>query len=231
MSELFNNFSNIISNNMIIAMLVTLLGGIISSFSPCTLSTFPLIIGYLNLNDKKNDLSKKNNNLILALCFSLGIIITFSALGVISSLIGYSFRIWGKFWYLLLAIILLIVSLQSFKIINIKKYCKIPILRKNPFSAFLLGILGGIFASPCSTPVLIAILTFIAKEGNIVFGITLMLIYSLGYCAIIFLIGIFGDIINKVSYIEKYNKIIEYLNAIFGIFILLLSFYLFYIVF
>lgn len=42
--------------------------------------------------------------------------------------------------------------------------------------AFLAGILGGIFSSPCSTPVLIALLAIVAGNGNLLWGILLMLL-------------------------------------------------------
>lgn len=232
MNELLNNFTTIIENNYTISLIIALIGGIIASFSPCTLTTFPLIIGYLNLDERsKNGKKIKYLNLKISILFSVGIAFTFTLIGVLSSIIGNSLRIWGNYWYLFLAIILLFVSLQILKVINLKEYCKVPVLRKDPISAFFLGIIGGIFASPCATPILITILSFIAQKGNIIYGISLMIAYSIGYSSIILLIGIFGDVFKNINDTQKYTKIVKIINYAFGMITLLISFYLFYIAF
>lgn len=43
-----NNFEMLIGQNGGIAIVVAILAGFVSSFSPCTLSTLPLIIGYIS---------------------------------------------------------------------------------------------------------------------------------------------------------------------------------------
>lgn len=230
--NLINDFAAMISNNSILAIIIALIGGIVSSFSPCVLSTLPLIIGYLNLdeNKKKEDkVDKRNSNLRLSLSFSLGIVLTFTALGSLSVLLGKNLRIWGSYWYLFLAVILLLSSLQLIGVINVKKYCKIPILKKNVFGAFFLGIIGGIFCSPCSTPILVAILAYISEKSNIILGIILMISYSLGFCILIFLSGMYADFINRLSDNKKYMKSLNILQILLGIIILFFSFYLFYL--
>ncbi len=55
--------------------------------------------------------------------------------------------------------------------------------------AFLLGIFFGIVSSPCATPVLALILTFVASKGEVAYGTSLLFVYALGHCALIFLAG------------------------------------------
>lgn len=107
MGELLSNFSNLISNNVYIALVVSFLAGIVSSFSPCILSTLPLVIGYvgeLGAKDKKAAFK-------YSLFFSIGVVITFTALGVAFSLLGKFINITGKWWYLVLGVIMLLVGL------------------------------------------------------------------------------------------------------------------------
>lgn len=47
----------------------------------------------------------------------------------------------------------------------------------------------GIVSSPCATPILALILTFVATKGEVVYGTSLLFIYALGPCALIFLAG------------------------------------------
>ncbi len=57
MNEIITKAVSLMGNNVLLALLISFLGGIISSFSPCILSSLPLIIGYVNKygrDDKKN---------------------------------------------------------------------------------------------------------------------------------------------------------------------------------
>lgn len=92
MNDIITKAVNLMGNNIFLALLISFLGGIISSFSPCVLSSLPLIIGYVNKygkNDKKTAFK-------YSLFFSLGIIITFTFLGIISSLVGRFIYIWRE---------------------------------------------------------------------------------------------------------------------------------------
>lgn len=224
--DIFSNLGGLLNQNIFVAIIITLLGGIVASFSPCCLSTLPLIIGYVG-----NDSSKKG--LKYSIFFSLGIIVTFTLLGILTVKLGTSFRVLGSLWYYILAIILIYVTLQLFDVIKSKnkEYCPRPKLRRGVIGAFFLGILGGVFDSPCSTPILVVILTYISNQGNILLGALLMAVYSLGHCILIIIAGTSLDVVNKLSSNQKYMKIGQILKIIFGIITLLMALYLLYIAF
>ena len=71
--------NNLLTTNYILSFVIIFIAGIVSSFSPCTLSVLPLIIGYVSNKDNKN-----NSSLKYSIFFSLGIIITYTIIGVIS---------------------------------------------------------------------------------------------------------------------------------------------------
>ncbi|MEG1008676.1 MAG: cytochrome c biogenesis protein CcdA [Clostridia bacterium] len=151
-----------------------------------------------------------------------------------SVVVGEKLKVFGSFWYLILAVILLYVTLQLFGVITHKHnhdHCHKPVLKKGPLGAFFLGILGGIFDSPCSTPALAVIVTYISTQGNIWLGALLMLVYSIGHSVIIVIAGTSLELVNKLSESEKYLKIGKVLKVIFGIITLILALYLLYIVF
>lgn len=219
------DFVNNLGSNVLLSVIISFIGGIISSFSPCMLSTVPLIIGYMNIDNNE----KRKNNLGYSIVFSLGMIVMFILLGIVSTLFGKSLKIFGGFWYILLGIVLVLVSLQLFNVFSINKACRRPILKKSLSGAFFLGLLGGFFESPCSTPILIAILTLIAKTSNIFYGIILMLFYSIGHCAIIIIAGISADLVKKIAINEKYTKVNNVFKVVFGVICLIFALYLFYL--
>ena len=226
--EILNDFSNIINTNIIISVIISLIGGFVSSFSPCSLSTLPIIIGYTSRKDDTNI----GKNYLYSIFFSIGLTFTFVIIGIITTLFNIKLKIFGSFWYLILAIILVLVTLNLldvFKTYN--NSCKRPRLKKSFFGAFILGILGGFFDSPCSTPILIVILTFISQNNNILYGIILMIAYSIGHSIVIILAGSSSDLIQKLSNSTKYLRLGKILRYIFAVLSFILSLYLFYLAF
>lgn len=226
MTSLFEQFGMFLSENIFIAIFIALFAGIIASFTPCGVSSIPLIIGYVG-GYKGED---KRKPLMYSLIFSLGLAITFTILGVLSATVGRIFIGLGNWLYIILGIIMLIVGLQMFDIIKIGgNSCKVPKKNKGLFGAFILGILGGVFATPCSTPVLIAILAFVAQKGNILLGGLLLLIYSIGHCALIMIAGTSVGFAQSISNSNKTNKISKILKYSLAVIVMLFGFYMIYI--
>lgn len=231
--EILDNLGTILNQNIFLGIVIALIAGLVSSFSPCSLSTLPLIIGYVGTECK--DCSNKKSWLY-SIFFSIGIIITFTLLGIFSVMIGDKLKLYGSLWYFVLAAILIFVTLQLFGVIghkdsHHKEHCHTPKLRKGLLGAFFLGILGGIFDSPCSTPALAVILTYTSQQGNILLGAILMAVYSLGHCAIILIAGTSLEAINKLAVSDKYMKVGRMLKIIFGIITLVMALYLLYVAF
>lgn len=227
MNEILNTMSEIIKNNFWIAPIIAFLAGILTSFTPCSLTNIPLVIGYVGGTGTNN--TKKA--LKLSVVFSLGMSITFTILGVIASLIGKIMQKGGSWWYIILGIIMVLMALQTFEIVTIVKPTNLQTrnTKKGYLGALLSGILGGIFSSPCSTPVLIALLAIIAKAGNVIWGIILLLLYSLGNSILVIIAGTSIGTVQKISQNKQYGKISNILKYIMGTIILLIGFYMFYL--
>lgn len=226
MENLIHNFSTFLSNNVWFALITAFLAGIVSSFSPCVLSTIPLIVGYVGGYAKKD----KKLAYWYSFIFCLGIIITFTLLGVASALLGRLFTGAGRWWYIILGIIMLIVGLQLIGVIEFgNNSCKVPNKRKGIAGAFFLGILGGVLSSPCSTPILAAILAYVASKGNILLGVLMLMLYSIGHCILIFMAGTSISLVEEISSSSKTIFIGKILKIILAIVIFVAGFYLLYL--
>ena len=226
MNTLINNFSLFLSNNIWLALITAFMAGIVSSFSPCVLSAIPLIVGYVGgYAGKDKKLATK-----YSLIFCVGIIFTFTLLGAISALLGKVLMGAGKWWYLVLGFIMIAVGL---KLIGVIKFgvdgCRVPNKKKGLLGAFFLGILGGILCSPCSTPVLIAILAFVAIKGNVLLGIIMLLLYSIGHCVLIFIAGTSIGIVESLNNSPKAMIIGKVLRIVITIIIFVVGLYLIYL--
>lgn len=226
MGDIISNYGQILSQNIWLAFIAALAAGFISSFSPCVLSSVPLIIGYVGGYAGNN--KKKAFHYSLFFCF--GLIITFTALGAVSALLGQLMTGAGSWWYIILGIIMIVVGLQMLGIIKYNtNACSVPNRRKGLIGAFLLGIVGGVLSSPCATPVLAAILAFVAGQKSIILGISLLAVYSAGHCVLIIIAGSSVGFVKKLASspgTEKWGKV---LRILFGIMVIMLALYLFYI--
>ena len=175
-------------SNPIIAYFSVFIAGLISAFSPCVLITIPLVISYVG-GYAEGDIKRSFS---FSLAFVVGLSITFTILGAIASLMGTLLGDVGSLWKYILAAVAIVMGLQMMGLLNFQ----IPTPRlvktdqKGLIGAFLLGMLFGIASSPCATPVLALILTFVASKHNLAYGASLLFVYALAHTVLIFTVGV-----------------------------------------
>lgn len=219
--------SVLITANIWLAPLFALLAGVLTAFTPCSLSSVPLVIGYVGGTAQRE--TKKAFK--LSVVFSLGMAVTFTILGVAASLLGQLMQGTGSWWYILLGILMVMMALQTWEIYNFipGTHALSKSTKRGFIGAFLAGILGGLFSSPCATPVLIVLLTIVAKEGNLLWGIVLLLFYSIGHSILVLTAGTSIGFVQKISVNSQYGKISTVLRVVMGAVIFLLALYMFYL--
>ena len=226
-NQWLETLSILISESFWLAPLLALLAGVLTSVTPCALSSVPLIIGYVG-GTGNNDPKKAFR---LSLTFALGMAATFTALGTAASLLGKLMGTSSKWWYIALGILMLLMALQTWEIYNFipSTYLISKNTKKGYIGAFIAGILGGVFSSPCATPVLIVLLGIVVKSGNVVWGIFLLLLYSIGHSVLVLIAGTSVGFVKKVTSSGRYGLFSKILKLLMGGIILLIAFYMFYL--
>ncbi|MFA5354126.1 MAG: cytochrome c biogenesis protein CcdA [Thermodesulfovibrionales bacterium] len=186
--ELLGNIEAVIQHQHGLAFIAVFIGGLISAASPCVLAAIPLIIGYVGGYSEGN----KKKAALYSLVFILGLSITFTLLGVAASVMGRFLSFAGQWLYLGLGLIAVIMGLQLMGIISIPMPFQKSreVKKKGLIGAFLLGLLTGTVSSPCATPVLAVILAYASTQGDLLYGGSLLFVYALGHCALIFVAGL-----------------------------------------
>lgn len=215
-----------IGQNMWLAPLLALLAGVLTSFTPCSLSSIPLVIAYvggIGVEPRKA--------LRLSLVFALGAAITFTALGVVAASVGQLIGTGAKWWYIVLGVLMVLMALQTWEVVSIipSTYLTGKSKRRGYIGALITGMLGGLFSSPCATPVLIALLAIAAGSGNLLWGALLMLVYGVGHGALAVLAGSSIGAVNKLMQSERYGALSRALKIVMGVLILIIGLYLFYL--
>lgn len=226
-SQWLESISVAISANIWLAPLLALLAGILTSVTPCALTSVPLIIGYVGGTGQRD----AKRAFRLSVVFSTGMATTFTILGTAASLLGRLMQGVGSWWYILLGILMLLMALQTWEIFDFipSSYAISKNTKRGFFGAFLAGILGGFFSSPCATPVLVVLLAMVAKGGSLLWGILLLLLYSLGHSFLVLIAGTSVGFVHKLSSSEKYGGISKLLRIFMGSLIVLIAFYMFYL--
>ena len=219
---ILENLSSVIEAHSAIAPAAALLAGALTSILPCSLSSLPLVILYVSggAKDKKSAFK-------YSLAYAIGASITFIIIGLAVSSIGGRLSQAGSWYYIVLAVLMVLLSLDMFGVIHIMPSTNlISKNKKRGFAgAFIAGILSSVFSSPCSTPVLIALMLMLTLDGTIAYSLFLLVLYSIGYSILSIAVGSALGIIKEI----KKGALPRIANILLGVLILLLALYLFYL--
>jgi cytochrome c biogenesis protein CcdA len=193
-----DNIEQIVAAYPFLAFGAVFLAGVLSSASPCVLVTIPLVVGFVG-GYADGDRSKAFR---YSLAFVLGLALTFTAFGAAAGLLGTMFGTLGGWWYVAAGVVALLMGGQMMGFYEIRLPIKRDFKPKQGgiIGSFLLGLFFGVVSSPCATPVLVVILTYVATKGEILYGIALLFSYALGHCLLMLLAGTF------TGFVEAFGK-------------------------
>jgi cytochrome c-type biogenesis protein len=186
---LLDNIEQIIVTWPLLAFVVVFLAGVVSSASPCVLATIPLVVGFVG-GYSEGDRWKA---FCYSLSFILGLSLTFTAFGAAAGLLGTMFGTPGGWWHVVAGTVAVMMGLQMVGLFEIKLPFRRDYRPKRGglIGAFLLGLFFGIVSSPCATPALVVILTFVATKGQVLYGVALLFTYAVGHCLLMLVAGTF----------------------------------------
>lgn len=200
----------LIKNASLPAFALVFFGGIITSIGPCNVAMIPLVVGYVG---GSHNLSRARA-FILSLTFAIGLALTFMLLGVAAALIGGLIGASTTWWYYLVAFVCFSIGLNMLGVLHIETPLWLGGLRekvtlKGIPGALALGLVSGLVASQCATPVLAAILTYVMAKGTLVYGAALLFVYALGRGVPIVLAGTFTGVLKGLQSFGRWSEAFE----------------------
>lgn len=218
MNEILEFFTRAMGENLWAAPLLSLAAGLVTSFTPCSLATIPMLLACVGAT--KADPRKAFR---LSLAMAGGMAVTFGIFGSVASAIGHMMHEAGHWWTAFMGILMILMSLQVFGAVNIIPHIHISekLTKKGYAGAFLTGAVGGVFASHCAIPVMVALLALVAELGrNAWWGILLMVLYALGHSVLLLLTGIGYSYVERAASNPSCAAAGKWLRRILGIIIL-----------
>jgi cytochrome c biogenesis protein CcdA len=223
-----DNIEQIITLYPLVAFGAVFLAGVLSSASPCVLATIPLVVGFVG-GYADGDRWKAFR---YSLSFILGLSLTFTAFGAAAGLLGTMFGTLGGWWYVVAGIVAIIMGGQMMGLYEIR----LPVKREfkpkqgGVAGSFILGLFFGVVSSPCATPVLVVILTYVATKGQVLYGTALLFTYAVGHCLLMLAAGTFTGFIESfvqakgvVNFSVWAKRVGGCIVAIFGVYMLWLA--------
>lgn len=184
---------------------VIFIAGLLTSLTPCMLSMLPITVAYIG----GYQVQGKFKALIQSVWFSFGLATTLAALGIFAAFLG---KVYGQIGIGLPIIVSLVAILMGLNLLEIIPL-RFPTLQSTDWikedfppaiRSYLLGLTFGLIASPCSTPVLATLLTWVASSQNLFLGGILLLSYTLGYVCPLILVGTFTGTLKQILELRRY---------------------------
>ncbi|MEL0656197.1 protein-disulfide reductase DsbD [Pseudoalteromonas issachenkonii] len=206
------------SQSLITNLLIFFVVGVGLAFTPCVFPMFPilssLIAGQQNLSTKKA--------FALSFVYIQGMAVTYAALGLVVAALGGQVQGYLQHPFVLVSFSLLFVllAMSMFGWYEIKlpssmmsKLTQVSNNQKggNYVGVFLMGVLSGLIASPCTTAPLSAALLFVAQSGDYLVGGLTLYVLSLGMGLPLLLLGTSGG-----KLLPKAGGWMEQVKTLFG---------------
>lgn len=198
MENLLQNFSQYLNEISPFAYLVSFLGGVWASFTPCIYPIIPILIGVIGAKSTQS----RVQGFQLSSAFVVGMAVTYSLLGLAAALTG---RIFGQLTthplaYLVVGNICLVFALSMLGLFEIRLpgrwgEAKGKKEKKGIGTVFWMGASSGLVAAPCTVPILGVLLAFVAQTRNLLFGFSLLFVFALGLGLLLILLGTFTGLL------------------------------------
>ncbi len=199
--------------SMRLAYLLAFLGGLATSLTPCVYPLIPITISLFGARE-----APRAQALGLAACYVGGIAATYTTLGLAVGLLGGQF---GSFmtspWVIVpVALFFLLMAASMFGAFELSLPNELQgrlsqVGGRGPIGAFLMGLVAGIVAAPCTGPPLAALLVFVSTQRSVMLGGSLLFTYALGMGVLFF--GIAGFALKM----PKSGAWMDGVKAVFGV--------------
>ena len=199
------------------------------AFTPCVLPMLPLLSAIVIGQNQRPNMWRA---FALSFVYVQGMALTYTLLGLIVAAIGLPFQVALQHPYVMigLSIIFVLLALSMFGVFTLQLpsslQTKLSLLNQQQKAGafggvFLMGMIAGLVASPCTSAPLSGALLYVAQSGDLFTGAITLYLLALGMGVPLILITLFG---NKI--LPKSGMWMETVKKLFGFVMLALPVFL-----
>ena len=207
-------------------LLSSFLAGLLGSLSPCVYPLIPITLSVLGVRRHHS----YKHSLGISATYVAGMVLLYAVLGIIFAYVGLlaGSALQSPWLNAGLAVLMLLMASNLLGFFNWalphglnKKLTHLG--HKGTYrNAFLMGLVAGIIAAPCTGPILATILALIAEKQDLKQGVLLMFSYALGMGLPFLILGTFSSLTHKIP---KSGPWMGRIKFILGLVLLWVSFY------
>lgn len=229
MEELLTGLSRAVEGAPAIALGASAAWGVLSIvLSPCHLASIPLIVAYISGEGRVTT----RRAFLTALAFSVGILVTIAAVGVLTAAAGRMLGDVGRYGNYVVALVFFLVGLHLVGVLPMPWSGPGGMggARRGILPAFVLGLVFGVALGPCTFAYLAPMLavTFKLAQTAPVYGASLLFAYGVGHCGVIVLAGTFTEAVQRFLNWNETSKGVHRVKVVCGVLILLGGLWLIY---
>ena len=216
--------STLESSGLFLSLLFMFIGGLALNLTPCVYPLIPITVGYFGGQSE----GRTGKLFLLGILYVLGMALTYSVIGVVTSLSGAVFGtlLQNKFVIIGIALLFIILSLSQFGVYEFKLpdslVAKAGGAKSGAFGAFFMGLTMGIVAAPCIGPFVIGLVTYVAAKGDPFYGFMMFFTMALGLGFPYLILALFSG---KIKRLPRAGDWMEGVKHIFGFLLLAMALY------
>jgi thioredoxin:protein disulfide reductase len=173
--------STFAASGLPLTLLVLFVLGMALNLTPCVFPMIPITIGFFSMQSD----GRRSRRLALSALYVLGLVITYSSLGVVAALSGKMFgsALQSPIVNVGFALLMLVLASSMFGAFDIavpQFIAKRAMGRAGLAGAMTMGLFVGIVAAPCVGPVVVSLITLVASLGSPLLGFVMFAALALG---------------------------------------------------
>lgn len=196
--------------------------GVLVDLTPCVYPLIPITVAVFGAKGVS-----RARALFLAAAYVLGMATLYTTLGLVVALSGGQFGAWLANPWVVVPIVALLLALAAsmFGAFDLQ----LPTSLQNrlntvggagPVGAFLMGLVSGFISAPCTGPVLLSLLAYIAKASaqgsSVMYGASLLFVYALGMGTLFFAVALGASLFRPGPWME-------YVKSFFGVALIVMA--------
>jgi len=201
---LADKLGDVVHQHLFAALMIMVLGGVLSSLSP---SSVPRMVAIVNYAGREARTARRAA--VLSLAFIAGIAAVYCAVGALAGSFGALLTLTGFLYYFTAALCLL-MGLSMIRLIEL--HWKVPQLDNfthGVTGAFLLGFGFAFLIAPDATPFIIGALAITTFQGEIGLGALLMLFFAIGHGLPVFFAGVLAPWYTRNPAVKRWQLAAE----------------------
>lgn len=198
--------------------------GVLVDLTPCVYPLIPITVAVFGAKGVS-----RARALFLASAYVLGMAALYTSLGVLVASTGGAFGAWLADPWVVIPIVAVLGALSAsmFGAFDIQLPTALQgrlntVGGAGPVGAFLMGLVSGFISAPCTGPVLLSLLAYIAQSSaqgrSIAYGASLLFTYALGMGTLFFAVALGASLFRPGAWME-------HVKSVFGVALLVMMFW------